>query len=575
VTSMHRPPLADRGAGPASLRSAPRRRQGVLARSRQALAGRRIGLAGCIAAMLLVTGCTLPVFAPRTEGGSHSSSPGPVGAPPVWTPCPETPKDLVGRTAPNMQYDCATIAVPQDWQAAGGSASPGNTSPGNTNPGSTKPGSSAGGTFTIALLRARSTKQRDRIGSLLINPGGPGGSGVDTAVYLSFGAAFGGLPDDVTQRFDIIGFDPRGVGRSSPVRCISDTDLDASFGADPDPESQAEFDRLVALNQRIGEGCGDKYGDQLRLYSTEQAARDMDAIRVAVGDQKMTYLGYSYGTLLGATYAQLFPRNVRAFVLDGAVDPQQDLVASSESQAKGFELAFTNFTQWCAKTPARCPIAPDARGAVTAALEKAKVSPVRGKDGRTATGGWVMYGVISSLYTESGWEKLAQAIDQLEQGDPAEVFALADSYAERDADGHYSNLFDANLAINCADEDTVPSLAQIRDLQSQWRTKYPIFGASLAVGLLSCRYWPGQRDPYPAGAAIGAPPFLVVGTTGDPATPYEQTPKLAGMLGVGTVLTWEGEGHTAYPTTTCIRKAVDSYLIDLKVPEKGLRCPAA
>ena len=144
----------------------------------------------------------------------------------------------------------------------------------------------------------------------------------------------------------------------------------------------------------------------------------MDAVRAAVGDDKLTYLGYSYGTLLGATYAQLYPQRVRALVLDGAVDPQQRLVEGSESQARGFERAFTNFARWCAANAGRCPIAPDARAAVTSAIDKAKVSPVRGADGREATAGWVFYAVISSLYTESGWQELAQAIDKLRRGRP-------------------------------------------------------------------------------------------------------------------------------------------------------------
>ena len=519
--------------------------------------GSRFALAGILAATLVVSGCTLPKFgrSDRNDGTGQ-----PAGSGPTWRPCPEIAKELTGRTAPGMTYECATIAVPRDWSTA-------NTAGATASPG-------APDTFDIALLRARSNGQRDRIGSLVVNPGGPGSSGIDTAVYLSFGEAFGGLPDEVTRRFDIVGFDPRGVDRSSPIKCISDADLDASFGSDPDPESQAAFDELVALNKRIGTGCGDKYGDQLRLYSTEQAARDMDAIRTAVGDEKLTYLGYSYGTLLGATYAQLFPRNVRALVLDGAVDPQQDFVSGSEGQARGFERAFDNFDTWCGQTPDRCPIAPGARTAVTTAIDKARVSPVRGSDGREATSGWVFYSVISSLYNEANWPRLAKAIDDLAGGDPKGVFNLADQYADRDPDGHYSNMFDANLAVNCADEDAKPNLKQIRDLQDRWRTKYPLFGPSLAVGLLSCAEWPGQRDPYPTGPATGSPPILVVGTTGDPATPYEQTPKLANMLDVGVVLTWEGEGHTAYPQTRCITEAVDAYLIDLTVPRDGLRCPA-
>nr|WP_206025380.1 alpha/beta hydrolase [Micromonospora zingiberis] len=512
-------------------------------------------MAGLTVAAVVAAGCTLPSFAPRTDAEPEAAAP---GTAPTWQACPEVADEVVGRGAPQMRYECTRIQVPRDWAGGSGATA----------------GPGAGQTFEIALIRARSTKQRDRIGSLLVNPGGPGGSGVDTAVYLSFGEQYGGLPDSILERFDIVGFDPRGVARSSPVKCISDADLDAVFGYDPDPESQESFDGLVTLAKRIGQGCGDKYGDQLPLYGTEQAARDMDAIRAAVGDDKLSYLGYSYGTLLGATYAQLFPQRVRALVLDGAVDPRQSLVEGSESQAKGFERAFDNFTRWCAANAARCPIAPDARAAVISAIDKAKVSPARSADGREATAGWVFYAVISSLYTETGWQELARAIDQLEAGNPEGVFRLADNYTDRDENGHYSNLFDANSAINCADEEERPGLDRIRQLQSQWRAQYPLFGPALANGLISCTEWPGGSDPYPTGRADGAPPILVVGTTGDPATPYEQTPALAEMLGVGRVLTWEGEGHTAYPQTPCITEAVDAYLIDLTVPAEGKRCPA-
>ncbi|MEW2380603.1 alpha/beta hydrolase [Micromonospora sp. NPDC047707] len=516
---------------------------------------RRSALAALAAVTLLVSGCTLPAFAPRVDTQGETAA---AGTAPTWRACPEVAEDLVGRTAPTMRYECATIEVPSNWGTGTGATS----------------GPGASMTFEIALLRARSTKQHDRIGSLVINPGGPGGSGVDTAVYLSFGPALGGLPTAITDRFDIVGFDPRGVARSSPVKCILDVHLDETFGYDPDPRSQQAFDRFVALNQRIGQGCGDKYRDRLVLYGTEQAARDMDAVRAAVGDDKLTYLGYSYGTLLGATYAQLYPQRVRALVLDGAVDPRLGLVASSENQAKGFERAFDNFSRWCAANAGRCPIAPDARAAVTGAIDKARVSPIRGDGGRDATPGWIFYAVVSSLYTEEGWQELAEAIDQFEGGDATKVFDLADAYTGRDENGRYSNLFDANLAVNCADEEEKPSREQIRQLQTRWRQAYPLFGPALAVGMLTCAEWPGGRDPYPTGRAEGAPPILVVGTTGDPATPYEQTPALAGMLGVGRVLTWEGEGHTAYPQTSCVTAAVDAYLISLTVPREGLRCPA-
>nr|WP_106129278.1 alpha/beta hydrolase [Pseudosporangium ferrugineum] len=506
----------------------------------------------------MTAGCTLPVFSPEDNDGATPPRTSGSKAPPAvpgtqaqWTPCPEVPQELVGRGAQGMAYDCASVAVPVDWNAP-----------------------QSGGTYDVAMIRVRAKTQRDRIGSLLINPGGPGGSGIDTAIYLSFGQALGGLPTEITDKFDLVGFDPRGVGRSSPVKCISDADQDATFAAPPDPTSDADFQRIVDLNKRVAEGCGRKYGDQLVNFSTEQAARDMDALRAAVGDAKTTYLGFSYGTLLGATYAQLFPGKVRALVLDGAVNPKQDFIAGSESQAKGFERAFTNFTRWCTATPDKCPIAPDARKAVTDALAKAAASPVPGDDGRDATPGWIFVAVISSLYNEAGWQQLAKAVDRLQGGDANGIFDLADQYADRKPDGSYSNLFDANLAVNCADTDEAPSVERIRQLQGEWRAKYPLFGAALAIGMLPCTFWPGKKDPYPVGAATGAPPIVVVGTTGDPATPYENTAELAGMLGTGQVLTWEGEGHTAYPATPCIVSAVDQYLIGLKVPAKGLRCPA-
>ncbi|MDG4823826.1 alpha/beta hydrolase [Asanoa sp. WMMD1127] len=508
---------------------------------------------GLLAGLLVLTGCTVPVIAPNSGGNvAPSAQPAPAASgQPAWRPCPEVPAQLVGRGANGMSYDCATLKVPQDWADQGN-----------------------GQTFDLALIRVRSDKQHDRIGSLVVNPGGPGASGVNLAVYLSFGAAFQGIPAEVTDRFDIVGFDPRGVNRSSPVECISDAQLDESFGYVPDPETQAQFDGLVDLNRSIGAECGAKYGDKLKLFSTVQAARDMDAIRSAVGDKQLTYLGYSYGTLLGATYAQLFPQNVRALVLDGAVDPRQNFQAGSESQAKGFALAFDNFAKWCTATPDQCPIAPDAKAAVTTAIDKAEVSPVTGAGGRKATSGWVFYAVISSLYTQSGWQALASAIKSLEEGNPAEVFRLADSYAEREPNGTYSNLFDANIAVNCADQKTVPDVNQVRTLQGEWRSQIPLFGAPLAVGMLTCAVWPGGHEPYPTGPATGSAPILVVGTTGDPATPYAQAPALASMLGVGRLLTWEGEGHTAYPQTACITEAVDAYLLSQTLPPEGKRCPA-
>jgi pimeloyl-ACP methyl ester carboxylesterase len=503
----------------------------------------RSAVAGVTAALLLA-GCVTP---PSTWAGpiSGKAAPSASASTPAgaarWTPCPE----VSPRKLPNVTFDCATVKVPQDWAAPGD-----------------------GKTFDIAMVRARAAGQRDRLGSLVVNPGGPGGSGIELAVYLA-----ASLPTELLFRFDVVGFDPRGVGKSNPVKCFSDADLDQNFGLDPDPVAQADFDNFVGVTRRMAQSCGDKYGDSLRLFSTEQAARDMDAVRGAVGDEKLTYLGYSYGTLLGAVYAQLFPKKIRALVLDGAIDPTLSSMASSEGQARGFERAFENFSNWCKANTAQCPIAPDARGAVTAAIQSARTNPVTGRGGRRATAGWVFTAVVSSLYTDRRWPALAAAFANLRRGDPEAAFELADAYAERDPQGHYTNLFDANLTVNCADDDKTPTLADARRLQSEWRAKYPLFGGPLALNLI-CAQWPGKRDPYPAGKAEGAPPIVVVGTKGDPATPYEQTPALAKMLGVGVVLTWEGEGHTAYPQTRCITSAVNGYLIDLRVPQDGQSCPA-
>jgi pimeloyl-ACP methyl ester carboxylesterase len=464
----------------------------------------------------------------------------------TWQPCPDVVAQS-GKAAPNVSYDCGSVAVPQDWAAP-----------------------DPGRTFQISLLRARAAGQANRLGSLLVDPGGPGGSGVSLAVALS-----GSLPVDITRRFDVVGFDPRGVGRSNAVKCFSDADLDTSFGYEPDPRSQAEFDEFVAFSRRIADQCASRQGEALRYFSTEQTARDLDAIRAALGEEKLTYLGYSYGTLLGAVYAQLFPDRVRALVLDGAVDPTQKSVAGVESQARGFELAFGHFAEWCRQNnPTRCRLPADVRGYLADLLQSARSSPVVHSDGRKATPGWIMTAVLAAMYSESSWPIAAAALVNLARGDARLIFGLADSYTQRNSSGHYTNLFDIFTVVGCTDDDASPTLEQIRQLQSQWRDRYPVIGAQFAVGMAICSIWPAKRDPYPVGAARGAPPIVVVGTTGDPATPYEQTAKLAGMLGTGVVLTWQGEGHTAYPQTRCITEAVNNYLLNVVPPAAGTTCPA-
>ncbi|GIG60211.1 proteinase [Longispora fulva] len=492
-----------------------------------------------IAVLLVLTAALAGCTGPK----SRWTQPAPAGTTAArglaWSPC----RGL--RVSANTVLDCATLAVPQDW------ARP------------------AGATLDLALVRARRTGQENRIGSLVLNPGGPGSSGIDYATYFA-----GAVPVELLKRFDVVGFDPRGVGRSTPVECIPDAEKDAAIGADPDPVTDAQFAEVAGQFRRIGEVCGAKYGATLRAFSTQQTAQDIEAIRLAVGDPKLTYLGYSYGTLLGAVYAHRYPTTIRAAVLDGAVDPGKDPVASAEGQAAGFELAFTNFAAWCATAGAStCPVGPDARATADRILAAARARPATSGT-RQATSGWIFLAIVGSLYQRDEWPQLAAALADVRDGDPARVFRIADGYYGRDAQGHYSNLLDANTAVNCADSAKDPTAEQVRVLQGQWRAKYPLFGANLALGLLTCTYWPGGRDPFSAGPATGAPPLLVVGTRGDPATPYEQTAALATLLGTGRVLTWDGDGHTAYPNTRCVVEAVDRYLIDLVVPPAGTVCPA-
>jgi pimeloyl-ACP methyl ester carboxylesterase len=450
-----------------------------------------------------------------------------------------------GRRDKLFSFSCATVRVPQDWQRPGGD------------------------TFAVALIRARAKDQADRIGSLLVNPGGPGASGVDLAADLT-----AVLPTAVLRQFDVVGFDPRGVGRSTRVDCIPDRVKDALAAADPDPDTQQAFDAQVALWREAASRCQRVYGERLGLFSTEQTARDLDAVRQAVGDAKTTYLGYSYGSLLGAVYAHLFPTRVRALVLDGAVDPQASSVESTERQAAGFERAYRDFAAACRRQGSGCPAGPDAIATLRRVLAAVARHPLRTAEGRQVTEGHVVTAAAAALYAESQWTRLARALADAAAGNGGRILELADEYNHRRDDGTYTDLLDAFTAVNCADDAKPATVAQVRRLQGEWRARHPLFGAPLAMSLVACAVWPAPHDPYPTGPARGAPPILVVGTTGDPATPYENTPKLARILGNGVVLTWEGEGHTAYPQTRCVVAAVDRYLLALQVPSERRTCPA-
>jgi pimeloyl-ACP methyl ester carboxylesterase len=305
----------------------------------------------------------------------------------------------------------------------------------------------------------------------------------------------------------------------------------------------------------------------------------VDLLRESLGDEQLTYLGYSYGTTLGSTYAELFPDRVRALVLDAAVDPDDDPRADAEQQSTSLEAGFDAFAANCTGLVAGCPLGPDPRRFVEELLDQAGTAPIPSAlagETRQATPGVVMTAVLAAMYSPSSWPQLAQGLAAARNGDSQQLFSLADAYSGRLQDGTYTNLFDANRAINCADTDpeTAVSEEEVRTLATEWGQRFPLFGAGSAVGLRNCAVWEAERTPIPERDAEGAAPILVIGNSGDPVTPLPGAVDMAEDLTSGVLLTWQGQGHTAYPKTACVTGAVNAYLIDLVVPQDGLTCPA-
>jgi len=425
----------------------------------------------------------------------------------------------------------------------------------------------AGTTIGIALARHRATGTR--IGSLLLNPGGPGASGVDgLATEMSI------LSPSLIEHFDLIGFDPRGVARSAPVRCLTGPQLDQFFDLDPAPTTDAGFNALVEGARQFDAGCQSLSGNLLAHVGTEDAARDMDQIRQAVGDPKLNYFGFSYGTFLGAVYAELFPTHIRAMVLDGALDPAADPISLNLAQAAAFNAELEAFFADCAARPA-CAWKPggDLRTAYDALIARLKVHRLPGIGTRTLGPGEAFYGVALPLYDRSDWPDLASALQRASHGDGSLLLRFSDLYTTRNADGIYSNEEEANTAINCLDEAWPKDPAVLRNDAAEAMTLAPEFGVADLYGGLTCALWPlpASRSPHPV-TAPGSPPIVVIGSTGDPATPYAGAQALAGELSQGVLLTRVGDGHTGYRASACIRANVDPYLLDLTVPAKATTC---
>jgi pimeloyl-ACP methyl ester carboxylesterase len=520
-----------------------------------------------LAAVTCGAGCTSSAGAPTsvpavrsapsgaaTPAASASATPAPVTPAPTtlaayyaqrlrWQPCDE-------------YFECARLLVPFDY------ARP------------------AWRRFSLPVVKLPAADPARRIGSLVINPGGPGGSGVQYAL----GARSGEFTSAVLSRFDIVGFDPRGVGGSDPaVRCMSGPQLDKYFATDDAPASAAQLAGIVSESRLYAAQCARNAASLLPHVGTVNAARDMDVLRAALGEPALTYLGKSYGTVLGASYAQQFPHRVRALVLDGAVNPSLSGLQVDMAQAEGFESAFGQFAAWCV-TQAACPFGHDSAGAaarVSALLARADKAPLRNllSDGQPANGAMLLTGIAAALYLRQEWPLLESALSAAITADDGSVLVeLANSLDGRNPNGTYSNLSDVELSVDCVDRPWPRSLGAWRAAAAAASKAAPLFGAPIVWGSLPCAYWPVAPVPVaPRGNAVrvaaGAPPILVVGDLHDPATPYPWAQALARELASGVLLGWNGEGHTSYMQgSSCVDGWVDAYLISRKTPVSGTVC---
>jgi pimeloyl-ACP methyl ester carboxylesterase len=408
----------------------------------------------------------------------------------------------------------------------------------------------------------RSTKPR----SLFVDPGGPGASAV--AFLASSYPAFHRL----SAHFDLIAVDPRGTTFSDPVRCVSDRERDKLVSAAPDPTTAAGFRRAQRLAADFARGCRQAAGPALRFYDTVTTARDMDRVRAALGLPALDYLGFSYGTELGAAYAHLFPRRTGALVLDGAVDPLLSGVDLLTQQMQGFEAAFDQFAAWC-RRHSPCSTLDDPRRAAEQILAAAAREPIPTGQPRRLTATLADIGMAEALYAQALWPGLATALVQARAGSGAGLLALADEYYQRRSDGSYSNLFDAYNVIWCNDSPPGPSDERLRATVQSWARRFPIFGKWSALQLFMCQRWPVPSTVLPRPSAATPSKVLVLGNLHDPATPYRGAKDLARAMGNAEVLTWNGEGHTSYlQGSRCIDRYVDDYLISAELPPEGTVC---
>jgi pimeloyl-ACP methyl ester carboxylesterase len=428
------------------------------------------------------------------------------------------------------------------------------------------------GAFSLALLRYQALDQDRRIGSLVVNPGGPGSSGVDYAYSAEYIVS-----PEILERFDIVGFDPRGVGESAAIKCLNDAETDASFAADPKPDDEAEFALFISDARDYFAKCSENT-ENLTNYSTLNSARDLEILRFALGDEQLNFLGKSYGTYLGTLYAELFPESVGRFVLDGAVDPNSNNREAVLGQAIGFESALNAFISNCLNSSS-CALTGDlqsARNQVIELLTNTAITPLESKSGREVTEGLVLLGIASALYdSESGWPVLRDAFKEATLGSGTSFLTLADQYAGRQENGKYlSNENDALQVISCLDQNELETVSTFKKGVAEFAKRAPIFGPYLAYAGLACRYFPNLSSVEQIEIkSLKTKPILIVGTTRDPATPYKWAQSLAKIFEGSILITLDGDGHAGHGRgSTCVDSAVDRYLLTGAMPKSELFC---
>ncbi|MBK0422175.1 alpha/beta fold hydrolase [Leucobacter sp. CSA2] len=506
-------------------------------------------IATVAALALVLTGCgALPGLLSSFNGGRESQLPDqlPTGTvesfgaqKPDWVPC-------------HGGMQCARVYAPLDWTEL------------------------AGERITLGLVKSPATSGHAK-GTVFVNPGGPGASGV---TYVADSVEFA-VGEAVRRDYDVVGWDPRGVGESSPVRCLDSKGMDEFlFGegktAGLKEGSDAWIDAALLENRAFGAACEQRTGPLLAHVDTGSTVRDLDMLRAIVGDPKLNYLGYSYGTYIGARYADLFPDRVGRLVLDGAMDPTTSLEQVVEAQTLGFETALRAYVTDCLKRR-DCPLSgtvDQGMSQIGQLLARVESEPLRGSDGRPVTTSTFLTAIITPLYSESNWPLLDDLFVSVNTGDAETALRLADFYYDRENGSYTSNSTEAFSAINCLDyPQSAIDPEGMRAQAAKLVEIAPTIGKYQGYGEVSCAGWPvkSQADRAPV-TATGAAPILVVGTTGDPATPYTWAESLAKQLESGVLVTFRGEGHTAYGSSPCVAKIVDDYFVEGTVPSGSPVC---